>query len=66
MEIAPEFRLLSLILLAFLIGVVVVICKPDYRVDDNLRSNSRYLSQAQEESKSAAIESDDMSGSIEF
>jgi hypothetical protein len=66
MEISPEIRLLTLILLAFLIGIVVVICKPDYRVKDNLYSNSRYLSQTQEENQSADIETDDMSGSIEF
>ncbi len=42
MQISQEFRLLLLILAAFLIGVIVLFLNPEFRIPQNLRSNIKY------------------------
>ncbi len=37
-----EFRIIALIAIAFIIGLGVLILKPDYRIADNIASNSDY------------------------
>jgi hypothetical protein len=59
MQLQEELRLLLLIAAAFVIGALVLFFKPDFRVEQNLKSNAAYYSgtiSGQEESASAPEE----------
>jgi len=42
MHKSQEFRLLMMILIAFLIGFAVIVFNPEYRISKNLQSNMFY------------------------
>ena len=45
MEISQEARLIILMLAAFLVGICVLLLKPNYRIEEISRSNARYYAE---------------------
>ncbi len=45
MDIPQEARILFLVIMAFIVGIAVLILKPDYRFDQIIRSNSHYYAE---------------------
>ena len=53
---SQEMKLLILLGLAFFIGLVVLVLKPDYRVADNLQSNAGYYLQTTDTSEEYPVD----------
>ncbi|MBN1551952.1 hypothetical protein JW979_10800 [bacterium] len=66
MELPTEYRLLLLILAAFVIGIAVLLVNPDYRIQTIQSSNAQYFSEIESGSAQDDVETEDPLHSIEF
>jgi hypothetical protein len=66
MDLPQEIKLLLMILAAFLIGIVVLIVNPEYRIEQIRKSNTRYYADSFSETVDQKVDTEEQQSQIEF